>query len=499
VARCDACAQEARRVAPENVRTTLKRGYGRSAGADGNGRTTLPPDALTPVTVYAADGAPRRGRWGLLGRLLGVLAAAVLMLGVSLAGGVYLWVHESVAAVSPHSEDVKNAVARLAGVPPADKAAVALVIGYDSRAGEAKGVPSRSDTLMLLRYDPETEAISMLSFPRDMIVEHPLPRLDVQVQDQRRVRDVRSGRSAGDGTNADRAADQLPRHGQLPRLQEDRQHTRRRLGRRRPALLQRQRGGQLGLQLRRDQPAARLPAPHRWRCTRLRSLPAHGLRLPPCRAAAAVRDGHEGAVPQELLRDEGARACGRYHEERRGRRRRWQGAHSADDPPLRPCCLRPAPGPLLPGEDRGPDGLLGADHRLAKRPRSGLPVHAPGRPGPSAATAVALGQDQDLRAATRRHDGVRPQRLHGAGPPRRRYLSQRGYTTIDPGAERHRQRAVVESTANRGHFDPGRRAPGRGLPAAQTFGARPKRHTCRRRSTGPPIRQPHACLVQPLE
>jgi anionic cell wall polymer biosynthesis LytR-Cps2A-Psr (LCP) family protein len=93
------------------------------------------------------------------------------MLGVSLAGGIYLWVHESVAAVSAHSADVKEAQTTLDGVPPADRAAIALVIGYDRRHGEAEGTPSRSDTLMLLRADPQTDSISMLSFPRDLVVE----------------------------------------------------------------------------------------------------------------------------------------------------------------------------------------------------------------------------------------------------------------------------------------------------------------------------------------
>ena len=49
--------------------------------------------------------------------------------------------------------------------------ATALVIGYDKRAGEGKGTTSRSDTIMLVRADPETKSISMLSFPRDLFVE----------------------------------------------------------------------------------------------------------------------------------------------------------------------------------------------------------------------------------------------------------------------------------------------------------------------------------------
>ena len=158
------------------MRTTLKRGQGRSAGADGNGRATLPPDALSPVTLYEAAQPPRRGAFGAVGRVLGVVGAGALMLAVSLAGGIYLWVHESVAAVSAHSADVKAAQTTLDGVPPADKAAIALVIGYDRRHGESEGTPSRSDTLMLLRADPQTDSISMLSFPRDLVVEIRCPK-----------------------------------------------------------------------------------------------------------------------------------------------------------------------------------------------------------------------------------------------------------------------------------------------------------------------------------
>lgn len=157
------------------MRTTLKRAQGRSAGANGGGRAILPPDALTPVTLYGPSEPPRRGGMGRLGRFLGIAAAGVIMLVVSFVGGAYLWVHESIGAVSAHSADVKEAQSRLDGVPPADKAAIALVIGYDLRHGEAEGTPSRSDTLMLLRADPQTKAISMLSFPRDMIVDIQCP------------------------------------------------------------------------------------------------------------------------------------------------------------------------------------------------------------------------------------------------------------------------------------------------------------------------------------
>ena len=40
----------------------------------------LPPDALSPVTVYEAPEPSRRGGVGLLGRMLGIVAAGILML-----------------------------------------------------------------------------------------------------------------------------------------------------------------------------------------------------------------------------------------------------------------------------------------------------------------------------------------------------------------------------------------------------------------------------------
>jgi LCP family protein required for cell wall assembly len=91
------------------------------------------------------------------------------MLVLALAGGAYLFFHRSIAAVAAHSVDVKRAERALAVALPGH-AAIALVLGYDHRANWAAGIPSRSDTMMLLRADPITKTISMLSLPRDMVV-----------------------------------------------------------------------------------------------------------------------------------------------------------------------------------------------------------------------------------------------------------------------------------------------------------------------------------------
>ncbi len=91
------------------------------------------------------------------------------MVGAGLAGGAYLYVHESVAAVAPRSATLKKAVEVL-DVPLPGQPATALVIGYDRRASDGKNAPSRSDTLMLVRADPGAKTISLLSLPRDLSV-----------------------------------------------------------------------------------------------------------------------------------------------------------------------------------------------------------------------------------------------------------------------------------------------------------------------------------------
>jgi len=84
---------------------------------------------------------------------------------------VKLYFDYSVAAVRPTSDEVRQAVKDLEAVVPG-KPAVAIVIGYDMRAGDPSA-GSRSDTVMLVRADPDKDTLTMLSFPRDLIVQHP--------------------------------------------------------------------------------------------------------------------------------------------------------------------------------------------------------------------------------------------------------------------------------------------------------------------------------------
>jgi len=152
------------------MRTTLKRGIGRGAAVNGNGRPVLPPGALSPITIYRQPEPPPRSGWAALRTVFAWVLVALLVAVGSIAGGAYLWFHESVAAVVASTPDVRVAAERLDVALPGQPA-TALVVGYDQRAGDGKGVQSRSDTVMLVRADPETKSISMMSFPRDLFVE----------------------------------------------------------------------------------------------------------------------------------------------------------------------------------------------------------------------------------------------------------------------------------------------------------------------------------------
>jgi LCP family protein required for cell wall assembly len=149
------------------MRTTLKRGTGR---IDGNGSGTIPLTALTPVRRYQAR---RRGPLRLVGQILFWALAVLFIAAGAAAGGVWLYTIEHIHAVQAHSPEVIAAQEILA-IPNPDEPTVALVLGYDRRThGVDASTDSRSDTVMLLRADPDKDTISMLSFPRDLVVDIP--------------------------------------------------------------------------------------------------------------------------------------------------------------------------------------------------------------------------------------------------------------------------------------------------------------------------------------
>ena len=132
-----------------------------------------PSPLFGPIARYRQPAQPRRSVIGLILRGFGWLVLAAAVLGSGVAGGLYLYTHETLAAISTHTQQLKTADKHLKTIASPSSPAIALVAGYDVR-GKSKGANpyagSNSDTLMLLRADPKTDTLSLLSFPRDLYV-----------------------------------------------------------------------------------------------------------------------------------------------------------------------------------------------------------------------------------------------------------------------------------------------------------------------------------------
>jgi LCP family protein required for cell wall assembly len=154
------------------MRTTLKRGIGQAAGHNGNGHSAGPP-LFGPIVRYKQPDPPRRSVIGLILRGFGWLVLAIAVVGAGAAGGAYLYGHETLNSVSAHTKPLTRVQTNgdLKQVPSPSEPAIALVAGYDVRGAPNGPNPyagSNSDTLMLLRADPQNNTLSLLSFPRDL-------------------------------------------------------------------------------------------------------------------------------------------------------------------------------------------------------------------------------------------------------------------------------------------------------------------------------------------
>ena len=155
------------------MRTTLKRGMGRAATVNGNGRAVLPPAVVEPMRRYAPPPPPPPpSTRSTAAKIFGWILLVLVIVVTGLSGGLYLYAHETLNAIAPHSKEVKASEKDLTKLPAPSEPAVALVVGYDARAGALgfSAKDSRSDTIMLIRADPQTNTLSLLSFPRDLQV-----------------------------------------------------------------------------------------------------------------------------------------------------------------------------------------------------------------------------------------------------------------------------------------------------------------------------------------
>ena len=174
------------------------------------------------------------------------LGIACLVVATGTAGGAYLYFHESVAAVAAKTPEVKRAAraARRRASGPAGGRA------RDRLRPSQGGRPEHVGPLGHADARPRRPRVR-LDLPPLVPTRHarrdPLPGPHTVLrQDQRGLFVLRAAGLAADRARSDRRPDQLPDHGQLPRLPADRRPPRRRLDRRRPPLLQRPAAGPYG-------------------------------------------------------------------------------------------------------------------------------------------------------------------------------------------------------------------------------------------------------------
>jgi polyisoprenyl-teichoic acid--peptidoglycan teichoic acid transferase len=102
--------------------------------------------------------------------------AAVLIISVSAgatATSVLLYL-DSIAHALSHNDVYSNKLNRYLATVDGGEAQNILILGSDKRAGpEFEEDPGRSDTTMLIRLDPDNNAIAVFSIPRDLKVEIP--------------------------------------------------------------------------------------------------------------------------------------------------------------------------------------------------------------------------------------------------------------------------------------------------------------------------------------
>ena len=110
---------------------------------------------------------PKRYWWRFTAGSLVIVTAVA----AATAASILLYIG-SIADALSHNNVLKNKVQRVLAKTTGGEPQNILIIGSDKRASEPED-PGRSDTTILLRLDPDNDAIALMSIPRDLEVEIP--------------------------------------------------------------------------------------------------------------------------------------------------------------------------------------------------------------------------------------------------------------------------------------------------------------------------------------
>ena len=225
-----------------------------SPPGDGARRSSCSMSGCPDDTRWMTSARPRCG-WGMWKRFL--LAGVLIVL---LSGGATATVAlNTVSGLAARGLPQRQPDRRAQGLVTPEYSGgpqTFLILGSDRREGSKdaydRNDPPHSDTILLVRFDPEQGQTSVLSIPRDLMVNITTPqRPDLpDRKDQRRLHDRQparrhQGRDGARGRN-DRARSvprteaERHRRRELRGLHQSRRHARLRLRERRPPLLQRE-------------------------------------------------------------------------------------------------------------------------------------------------------------------------------------------------------------------------------------------------------------------
>jgi LCP family protein required for cell wall assembly len=96
----------------------------------------------------------------------------VLLSAVAVASTILLTAHDAINRFTHVSAPIPGIQAVLPDVAPGQPQTI-LLLGSDHRYGDGKGNPPRSDTIIVVRLDPQKKATAIMSIPRDLKVDIP--------------------------------------------------------------------------------------------------------------------------------------------------------------------------------------------------------------------------------------------------------------------------------------------------------------------------------------
>ena len=110
--------------------------------------------------------------WGMWKKFLLGAVLVIALSATAVASAVLLQVHETIEVFQRNSTPIPGIENELDEVQPGGPQTI-LVLGSDRRYGQTKGEPPRSDTIIVVRLDPDKEATAVMSIPRDLKVAIP--------------------------------------------------------------------------------------------------------------------------------------------------------------------------------------------------------------------------------------------------------------------------------------------------------------------------------------